>query len=204
MVGIGFDETESGSADVLNNRVFDNGKVAIGIHSGWKVRLAGNELSQLKGLPPVVMVFKGATADFSDNTFQGSGVAGIRAGGIIRATNNTFNCPTLRAAGPPQFAVWGLPGSSIVFTGNKVSGWRHALVAGNSTVTATSNRIVNYGSVAIKLMQPVGTSVVTGNLFESERDRTGVTTTGGHAILHNNTVKKALRALPTGKPGTEK
>lgn len=33
-VGIGFDETESGSAYVLNNRVFDNEKVAIGIHSG--------------------------------------------------------------------------------------------------------------------------------------------------------------------------
>lgn len=102
--GIGFDDTESGEADVLNNRVFDNAKVAIGIHSGWKVRLAGNELSRPKGLPPIVMVFKGAEADFSDNTFRGSGVAGIRAEGIIRVTNNTFDCPTLRAGGPPQFS----------------------------------------------------------------------------------------------------
>jgi len=199
-VGIGFDDTESGRADVLNNRVFDNGKVAIGIHSGWKVRLSGNQLSQLKGLPPVVMVFKGAEADFSDNTFRGSGVAGIRAGGTIRVTNNTFNCPTLRAGGPPQFAVWGLPGSSIVFFGNKVTGWRHALVADKSTVTATNNRITNYGSTGIKLNQPVGTPMVVGNLFESERDRTGVIITGGHGILFNNKVEKTLKALPAEKP----
>jgi hypothetical protein len=203
-VGIGFDETKSGSADVLNNRVFDNEKVAIGIHSGWKVRLAGNELSRPNGLPPIVMVFKGAEADFSDNTFRGSGVAGIRAEGIIRVTNNTFDCPTLRAGGPPQFAVWGLPGSDIVFTGNKVSGWRHALLAVKSSITANDNRITNYGSVGIKLDQPVGTPVVVGNMFESERDRIGVTITGGHGILDNNRVEKTLRALPIEKPRTNK
>ena len=189
-VGIGFDETKAGQADVLNNRVFDNEKVAIGIHSGWKVRLAGNQLSRPKGLPPIVMVFKGAEADFLDNTFRGSGVAGIRAEGIIRVTNNTFDCPTLRAGGPPQFAVWGLPGSDVVFTGNKVSGWRHALLADKSSVTASDNRITNYGSVGIKLDQPVSTPMVVGNKFESERVRIGVTITGGHGILDNNRVEK--------------
>lgn len=202
-VGIGFDDTESGEADVLNNRVFDNAKVAIGIHSGWKVRLAGNELSRPKGLPPIVMVFKGAEADFSNNTFRGSGVAGIRAEGIIRVTNNTFDCPTLRAGGPPQFAVWGLPGSDIVFTGNKVSGWRHALLATKSSVTANDNRITNYGSVGIKVDQPVGTSMLVGNMFESDRDRIGVIVTGGQAISENNKVERTLRSLPTERPGSE-
>jgi len=197
-VGIGFDDTESGKADVLNNRVFDNAKVAIGIHSGWKVRLAGNELSRPNGLPPIVMVFKGAEADFSDNTFRGSGVAGIRAEGIIRVTNNTFDCPTLRAGGPPQFAVWGLPGSDIAFTGNKVSGWRHALLASKSSVTASDNHITNYGSVGIKVEQAVGTPMIVGNMFESESDRVCITITGGEAILDNNRVKETLRA-PTEK-----
>ncbi|TXT17727.1 MAG: F-box protein 11 [Planctomycetota bacterium] len=166
-VGIGFDETDAGQAIVLNNRVFDNEKVGIGIHSGWKVRLAGNELSTSKGLSPVVMVFKNAEADFTDNTLRGTGVAGIRAEGTIRVTNNTFETPTLREAGPPQFAVWGLPGADIVFTGNKVSGWRHALLADKARVTACDNRVAKYGAVGIKLTQPVGSAVLIGNVRQS-------------------------------------
>lgn len=194
--GIGFDETEAGQADVLNNRVIDNEKVAIGIHSGWKVRLAGNELSRQDGLPPLVMVFKNAEADFSDNTLRGSGVAGIRAEGRIRVTKNTLDCPALRAGGPPQFAVWGLPGADIVFTDNKVSGWRHALFAEESNVTASDNRITNYGNVGIRIDHPVGTAIVVGNTFESERDRTGVTVTGGYGIVDNNRVEKTLGIHP--------
>ncbi|TWT60610.1 right-handed parallel beta-helix repeat-containing protein [Rubinisphaera italica] len=193
-VGIGFDETDSGSAYVLNNRVFDNEKVAIGIHSGWKVWLSGNELSRPAGLPPLVMVFQGAEANFSDNTFRGSGVAGIRTEGIIRVTNNTFDCPALREGGPPQFAVWGLPGSDIVFIGNTVSGWRHAVQTTKSSVTATDNHISNYGSIGIKVDQPVGTPVVVRNRYESQRDRIGVSITGGHAILEDNLVEVTLRA----------
>lgn len=194
--GIGFDETESGRADVLNNRVFDNEKVGIGIHSGWKVRLAGNELSKREGLPPLVMVFKNAEADFTDNTLRGSGVAAIRAEGTIRVTNNTFESIMLREAGPPQFAVWGLPGADVVFTGNQVSGWRHALVAEKARVTACDNRVANYGTVGIKLTQPVGTPVLIGNVFESDRDREGINVTGGEAIAHRNRVESPK---PIGK-----
>lgn len=189
-VGIGFDETEASEAVVLNNRVFDNDKVAIGIHSGWKVRLIGNELSRPAGPPPVVMVFAGAEADFVDNTLQGSGVAGIRTAGVIRATNNRFECPALRVAGPPQFAVWGLPGSQITFTRNSVSGWRHAIVADQSSVTATDNTVTNYGPVGMKLTQPTGTATLTGNRFVSLTDREGITVTGGKTVLENNVTEK--------------
>ncbi len=190
-VGIGFDETKSGQAVVINNRVAENEKVGIGIHSGWKVRLIGNDLSRPDGMPPVVMVFKGAEADFSDNTIRGSGVAGVRTEGVVRATNNTFESPALRAGGgPPQFAVWGLPGSSIVFTGNTVRGWRHGLSADKATVTANENRITNYGQVGIKITNPTTTAVIVGNRFESETDREGVNVTGGQAIVENNRVEK--------------
>lgn len=193
--GIGFDECRAGRSDVLNNRVIDNEKIAIGIHAGWQVRLVGNELSREGDLPPIVMVFQGAEADFSGNTIRGSGVAGIRAEGVIRVTNNKFDCPALReGGGPPQFAVWGLPGSDIVFTGNTVRGWRHALSADKATVTASNNRISNYGSVGIKIDQPVGTPVVVGNFFESERDRVGLTITGGSGIVENNHVEKSKPA----------
>lgn len=189
--GIGFDECQSGLSTVMNNRVIDNQNVAIGIHAGWKVRLTGNELSRGEGLPPIVMVFKGAEAEFSANTIQGSGVAGIRAEGVIRVTGNEFICPTLRAAGPPQFAVWGLSGSDTVFIANNVRGWRHALVAERATVSALQNRIVDYGSLGIKINEPVGMCVVIGNQFESERDPLGVVVTGGSSRVENNRVQSA-------------
>jgi hypothetical protein len=189
-VGIGFDDTKSSQAVVVNNRVTDNDKVAVGIHSGWKVQVIGNELSRPEGLPPVVMVFKEAEADFSDNTIRGSGVAGIRTEGIIRANGNTFESPALRAGGPPQFAVWGLPGSHIQFSGNTIRGWRQALFADKATVTANENRIEKYGQVGIKIQHPIGTTVVVGNHFESETDSEGVNVTGGQSVVENNRISK--------------
>ena len=189
--GIGFDDSQSGRSVVINNRVADNEAVAIGIHAGWKVQASGNELSRADGMPPIVMVFKGAEADFSDNTIRGSGVAGIRTEGVTRVTSNQFDCPTLReGGGPPQFAVWGLPGSNIVFTGNTVRGWRHALVAEIAAVSACDNRVANYGHVGIKVNQPTGTAVIVGNTFESERDREGISVTGRHAVVDNNRIEK--------------
>lgn len=184
--GIGFDECRDGQADVIDNRVVDNEKVAVGIHAGWKVRLSGNELARGEGLPPVVMVFRGAEADFSDNTFRGVGVAAIRTEGVVRVTANRFESPALRRVGPPQFAVWGLPGSDVVFNENEVRGWRHAVSAEQAALTASGNRLADYGNVGFKLDQPVGTAVVVGNEFKSDRDRVGVAVTGGEAIVSDN------------------
>lgn len=203
-VGIGFEETKSSQATVINNHVADNDKVAIGIHSGWKVRLIGNVLSRPEGLPPVVMVFKGAEAEFIDNTFRGSGVAGIRTEGVVRVMGNIFESPAVRAVGPPQFAVWGLPGSDITFTGNKISGWRHALLVDKSRVTANDNRVTNYGAVAIKLTQPVGTSLIVGNLFESDRDREGISVTSGEVVDRDNRVEGTGTTRSTETPSLEK
>lgn len=142
MAGIGFDECRSGSSDLLNNRVIDNDKVAIGIHAGWKVRLVSNELSRKDGLPPLVMVFKGAEADFIANTLRGSGVAGIRTEGIVRATGNTIDCPQPRVGGgPPQFGVWGLPGSETTLAGNTITGWRQAVASEKATLIECGNRL---------------------------------------------------------------
>ncbi|GDY18747.1 hypothetical protein LBMAG56_00920 [Verrucomicrobiota bacterium] len=199
--GIGFAGTEKGRSEVLNNRVVDNANVAIGIQSGWKVRLVGNELARDGGMPPIVMVFKGAEAEFTDNTIRGSGVAGIRTEGVVRATRNRFECPALReGGGPPQFAVWGLPGADITFTGNTVRGWRNALAADKATVTARDNRVAHYGAVGIKIDQPVGKTVITGNIFESDRDKTGFTVSGGEAVAEDNRVERSKDA----KPATEK
>jgi hypothetical protein len=137
------------------------------------------------------MVFKGAEVDFSENTMTGSGVAGIRTEGVVRIIDNTFVCPNQRkGGGPPQFAVWGLPGSEIVFTGNKVQGWRHALVAEKATVTAMHNTVSAYWQVGIRLTQPVGLALVTGNVFQADTKQLAVIVTGGEAIVENNRVEK--------------
>jgi hypothetical protein len=186
--GLGFEQCESGRSDVLNNRVVDNEKVAVGIHAGWKVNLSGNQLSRPEGLPPVVMVFKGAQAQFSENLIRGSGVAGIRTEGSILVADNKFECSALREAGPPQFAVWGLPGATIDFSRNRVSGWRHAIYADSSTVTACHNQIAGYGQVGIKIEKPTTAVVAVGNVFQSKSDREGILVSGGRAIVANNRI----------------
>lgn len=194
MAGIGFDECKSGKSTVLNNKVIDNAMVAIGIHGGWKVRIAGNELSRKDDLPPIVMVFKGSEADFSDNTISGTGVAGIRTEGIVRIMNNKFECSALRkGGGPPQFAVWGLPGSEIVFTGNTVRGWRHALVADKATVIASHNTVSDYWQVGIRINEPTTPAVAIGNVFQTNLDHAGVTITGTHGIVEDNRVEKSAK-----------
>ncbi len=191
LAGIGFDECKAGRSTILNNKVVDNTLVAIGIHSGWKVRIAGNELSRKDGLPPIVMVFKGSEVDFSDNTITGSGVAGIRTEGVVRVVNNKFKCPTLRkGGGPPQFAVWGLPGSEIVFTGNTVEGWRHALAADKASVIASHNTVCDFWQVGIRITEPTKPAVAIGNVFKTNLDHSGVSISGTQGIVEDNRVEK--------------
>jgi parallel beta-helix repeat protein len=198
LAGIGFDECKSGKSVVLNNKVIDNGTVAIGVHGGWKVRIAGNMLERKGNLPPIIMVFKGAEADVSGNTIKGSGVAGARAEGVIRVVNNTFECPSLRkGGGPPQFGVWGLPGADVVFTGNTITGWRHALHADSPAgVTAAHNTISDYWQVGIRVNQSATPVVAVGNTCYGDADGTAVTITGVQGVVENNRVVKGKPPEP--------
>ena len=188
--GIGFDDSKSGKSTVLNNKVIDNELVAIGIHCGWTVRMSGNELARKGGMPPIVMVFQGAEADFSDNTITGSGVAGIRAEGTIRVMNNRFVCPEPRKVGPPQFAVWGLKGSDITIIGNSVRGWRHALSVDEATVVAAYNKVDDYWQAGFRISKSVVPAVVIGNVFRSEPEHPGAVITGPQGIVIDNRVEK--------------
>ena len=161
--GIGFDGGGSGKSRVEKNRVVDNAKVAIGINPGWTVELVGNELSRTGDLPPVIMVFAGATATFKDNMIRGGGVAGIRVAGTVIVENNDFDGTSLRKAGPPNFAIWALPGSRVTLTGNKVSGWRHALQSSEGHVTATKNTVSNFHRAAFVTQKPASTPEITDN-----------------------------------------
>ncbi|MCI0681967.1 MAG: right-handed parallel beta-helix repeat-containing protein [Gemmataceae bacterium] len=189
--GIGFDACQSGKALVIHNKVIDNDAVAIGIHGGWKVRIVDNVLSRDGGMPPIVMVFKDAEADFAENTITGSGVAGIRTEGVVRIVKNKFECPSLRkGGGPPQFAVWGLPGSKIVYMNNTVKGWRHALHADKATVVASYNQVSGYWQAGIQVTRPVAPVVAIGNVFRSKEGHPGVVAPTGQGIVEHNRVEK--------------
>lgn len=123
---IGLDACESGEALIHRNHIVAKKLVCIGIQSGWSVSVEDNQISRKGGLPPLVMVFEGARADFTGNQFEGSGVAAIRSQGQIFVCDNHFNCPAPRkGGGPPQNAVWALDGSMASVTDdNQIVGWR--------------------------------------------------------------------------------
>ncbi|MEM7011969.1 MAG: right-handed parallel beta-helix repeat-containing protein [Verrucomicrobiota bacterium] len=127
MAAIGFDACQSGVAVIRDNDIKAKTVVAIGLQGGWTATIEGNTIQREGGMPPLVMVFKDAKADFSKNTFIGSGVAGIRCQGEIKVNNNVFKCPEPRKGGPPQNAVWAPPGSKVEYGENTVEGWRQAL-----------------------------------------------------------------------------
>ncbi|TWU04825.1 hypothetical protein Pla52n_28690 [Stieleria varia] len=125
--GIGFSECREGRSSLIENRVIDNAKVAIGVREGWHVTALRNELSREGGMPPIVMIFSGSQAYFLDNTVRGSGVAGIRVAGELNAVGNTIVCSQPRGGGPPNNGIWALPGSRVSSRNNQFVGWRQDL-----------------------------------------------------------------------------
>ncbi len=195
--GIGFAACKSGRASVLNNRVIDNKLVAVGINPGWTVTLSGNELSRKGGLPPIVMVFAGSKATFTNNVIRGEGVAGIRAAGLVRADNNSFEGLTLRKVGPPNFAVWALKGANVTLLNNRFSNWRHALHASESESLISGNTISNFHRTAIVINKPSKPPVVTGNSAVSADQKAEVVTVDGMPVeAGNNRVEKPSSSNP--------
>ncbi|MFT5524303.1 MAG: hypothetical protein ACI9HK_002255 [Pirellulaceae bacterium] len=184
--GIGFAACEAGRSTVINNRVIDNALVAIGINPGWTVNLSGNELSREGGLPPIVMVFAGADASFTDNVIRGGGVAGIRAAGKVRADNNEFSGTSLRRGGPPNFAIWALAGSDVTMTANRVHGWRHALHATKAQIIASQNTVSNFHATAFAINDPSEPADVYGNTAISNDPNCKVVSLTGEAGIVND------------------
>lgn len=190
--GIGFAPCKAGRSTVLNNRVIDNALVAVGINPGWKVRLSGNMLSRDGGLPPIVMVFAGTEATFTNNVIQGEGVAGIRVAGTVRADNNEFIGTSLRRGGPPNFAVWALPNSDVTMTANKIHGWRHGLHATEANVSATKNTVSNFHNAAFVIQKPNSPANVHGNIAISKNPKDSVILLDGEASAIGGNELKTL------------
>ncbi len=185
--GIGFAECDAGHSTVIDNRVIDNAKVAVGIHSGWTVHLSGNELSRRDGLPPIVMVFVGAEATLTDNRIRGGGVAGIRTAGKVRAEKNEIAGSAMRPTGPPNFAIWALPGSEITMTGNTIHGWRHGLWATESNVSVTKNTVSDFHNAAFVISDSKLAADVLGNVaICKDPDAQVVSLRGQRGVVSDN------------------
>jgi hypothetical protein len=169
--GIGFAKCTKGKAVIEDNRLLENAKVAAGVNAGWTVDFRNNEFSRTGGMPPIIMVFSGSKVAFTGNIIRGSGVAGIRASGSVRATGNRFEGTKMRPVGPPNYAVWALPGSEIEFSDNTVTGWRHAIFADRAKIIASGNKVTGFSKVAFRLKQPVANSKVSGNRIPAENTR---------------------------------
>ena len=161
--GIGLSGGGENSVTLTGNRLIQNATVAVGINAGWTVTLSGNELSRTNGMPPLVMVESGAKAVFSNNTLRGGGVAAIRVAGDIRMMNNRLEGTAVRKTGPPNYGVWALPGASVEMTGNRVSGWRHALHAEDATVVARDNSVEDAVGTAFRIRGRSGKTTVSDN-----------------------------------------
>jgi parallel beta-helix repeat protein len=193
MAAIGFEACEGGTALLRDNTLTATTLVAIGIQSGWDVVLVENKIRGGEGMPPAVMVFEGAIASFSRNTITGGGVAGIRVAGSLEATGNRFEGTVLRKAGPPNFGVWALEGSTVNLSNNRFSMWRHALFASGAKVAATNNTASMFHRAAFVLESPSARSHLIGNTAISAEPDTEpfVVSNDVHdSVTEGNSVKK--------------
>lgn len=176
--GIGFAACQKGRAKVLNNRLVNNAMVAMGVHPGWQIEVMGNYLERKNGMPPLVMVFKGSSVKFVDNELVGGGVAGIRCAGEVTVQLCKFTGTQFRTGGPPNFGVWGLPGSRIIIEDSNFFDWRHAVSASKSFTEIKGNSVIRIHRHAFSLMDPeVGTRVV-GNQLKAKDAK--------QSFLHSN------------------
>ena len=139
------------------------------------------ELSRDGGLPPIVMVFKGAEAVFTKNTIRGGGVAGIRVAGTVNVSGNRFEGTDLRKVGPPNFAIWALEGSRVTMSDNHISSWRHALHGTGAEITADNNIVSNFFGTAFIVNKPPRPAHLFGNTAVSANPQDKVVSIDGAA-----------------------
>ena len=178
--GLGFSACLNGRCMAVGNRVLENGKVAAGIQAGWTVTLSNNELSRTGGLPPIVMVFKGAVVTLDGNVIRGEGVAGVRVAGQVTLIGNTMEGLGVRKVGPPNFAVWALPGSEVTMANNTIANWRHGLFASGAVVSAYGNEIKNFHQTAFSIQDAVLVGAIFDNTVHSDDE---------NAVIVSRTVK---------------
>lgn len=133
------------------------------------------------------MVNDGADVMFTDNIIRGGGVAGIRVAGKIHVQNNELVGTSLRRLGPPNNAIWALPGSVVTMTANKIHGWRHGLHATESRVDANNNTVSNFhGSAFVIQNSPRPANIHDNTVISQNPDDKAISISGKSGNVKNN------------------
>jgi hypothetical protein len=177
---------------VTNNRILDNGSVAIGVRNGSKIIAEKNTLSRKGGMPPLVAILDNSQATLTDNDLSGGGVAGVLLQGNATVKNNRFHGNGPRKGGPPNFAIWVKEGSEVIFSGNQVKGWRHALFASKAKqVTANDNQVRTFLGTALVIRDSEKPTIATGNrAFTEDSKAQAIEISGPTAEVTGNRVEK--------------
>lgn len=167
--GIGI--REKSTAYVIHNKCFENKLVAIGVRHESIVRIIDNELIRSGGMPPMIVIQENSKAVVAENVITGGGVAGVLVRGTATITGNQFNGNGPRKGGPPNFAAWAHPGSTLTFMDNDVDRWRHALSATDAeSVRAIGNRTSQFLDTSIVVNNSKLPAHVSGNVAVSENE----------------------------------
>ena len=193
--GIG---VRSGSVAVLiGNRCLENRLVAIGLPDGATAHIQGNDLQRTGGgAPPLVAVKGGASAVLVDNRIAGGGVAGVLVQGTAQLSGNRF----FGAGGKQGSAIWVWNKSTVLASGNQFTGYRNALNASGSDVTATDNAISKFSGPAIIVRKPSAPPRVHGNTAFSQNEKDRPAQVEGAPAAADNVQKKPGKAgVPPSK-----
>jgi len=157
-------------ATASENTLIAKTVVAIGLRNASELTATKNKISRKGGMPPLIAVFENSTLHLKDNSLQGGGVAAVMLKGTANVSENTIIGEGPRRGGPPNFAAWVHPKSTLHFNDNKVSKWRHAILADKAKqVTAKDNEISDFCGTAIVVRNSQKPAVITGNQAISER-----------------------------------
>ena len=185
MAGIG---VRSGSvAIIVGNHCIENRLVAIGLPDGATAHIQGNELQRTGGgAPPLVAVKGGSSAVLVDNSIRGGGVASVLVQGTAQISGNHF----FSAGGKQGSAIWVWDKSTVLASGNQFTGYRNALNASGSDVTATDNAIHKFNGPAIIVRKPTAPPRVYGNTAFSQNQKDSAAKVEGARAAEDNVLKK--------------
>ncbi len=167
MAGIGVRDTTT-VALIVGNRCLENRLVAVGLPDGATAFIHGNELKRTGGgAPPLVAVKGGSKGIVSQNSITGGGVAGVLAHGDVRIFNNRFQ----GAGGRQGSAVWVWKDSTVNVANNRFAGYRNAVNASGSKVTATDNVVREFSGASLIVKKPSSPPHVYGNTAISDNPK---------------------------------
>ena len=198
MAGVGVRDATT-IAVIVGNRCLENRLVAVGLPDGATAFIHGNELKRTEGgAPPLVAVKGGSSAVVSYNSITGGGVAGVLAHGNVRVLGNRF-----QGKGPGQgSAVWVWKDSAVTVAENRVDGYRNAVNASGSQVTATSNITSGFNGASVIVKKPSVPAHVYGNTAISDNPNDTAVDVDGADAAANNVLRKELDAGKLPVPQT--